>query len=139
MYLINMLIFAALSILHFYWAAGGKWGATNSVPAKASGETLFMPSPLATFVVALGLLGLALVMLGNSGFFDFLIARKYLYYADIAIGALFIIRAIGDFLYVGFFKKVIGTVFAKYDTAFYSPLCLLLGLISIYLGITQSV
>ena len=35
-------------------------------------------------------------------------------------------RAIGEFRYVGFFKRVRGSRFAKLDTVVYSPLCLLL-------------
>ena len=37
-------------------------------------------------------------------------------------------RAIGDFKYVGFFKRVRGSKFARMDTLVYSPLCLLLAL-----------
>ncbi len=33
----------------------------------------------------------------------------------------------GDFKWVGFFKRKKGTVFAKWDTVLYSPLCFLLG------------
>ncbi|MHA7965352.1 DUF3995 domain-containing protein [Paenibacillus sp. CAU 1782] len=43
------------------------------------------------------------------------------------LGSLFRIRAIGDLKWVGFFKKRKGTLFAKWDTALFSPLCLLLG------------
>jgi glyoxylase-like metal-dependent hydrolase (beta-lactamase superfamily II) len=37
-------------------------------------------------------------------------------------------RAVGDFRYVGFFKKVRGSRFARMDTFLYSPLCLMLSL-----------
>jgi hypothetical protein len=35
-------------------------------------------------------------------------------------------RAIGEFKYLGFFKRVTGSKFARLDTLLYSPLCLLL-------------
>jgi hypothetical protein len=35
-------------------------------------------------------------------------------------------RAVGEFKYVGFFKRVRGSRFATLDTWIYSPLCLLL-------------
>jgi hypothetical protein len=35
-------------------------------------------------------------------------------------------RAVGEFKYVGFFKRVRGSRFARLDTLLYSPLCLLL-------------
>ena len=37
-----------------------------------------------------------------------------------------LMRAIGDFRYVGFFKRVRGSRFARMDTTLYSPLCLAL-------------
>jgi hypothetical protein len=42
----------------------------------------------------------------------------------LALGLL--ARAMGDFNYVGFFKRVRGTRFARMDTLLYSPLCLAL-------------
>ena len=42
----------------------------------------------------------------------------------LALGLL--ARAIGEFKYVGFFKKVRGSKFARMDTLLYSPVCLLL-------------
>ena len=42
----------------------------------------------------------------------------------LALGLL--ARAIGEFKYVGFFKKVGGSAFARMDTLLYSPLCLAL-------------
>ena len=44
--------------------------------------------------------------------------------AALALGLL--VRAIGDFGYVGFFKRKGGNPFARLDTRVYSPLCLLL-------------
>jgi hypothetical protein len=42
----------------------------------------------------------------------------------LALGLL--ARAIGEFKYVGFFKRVRDSKFARLDTLLYSPLCLLL-------------
>lgn len=44
-------------------------------------------------------------------------------------GIVFLLRAIGKGKYVGFFKKIKHTRFAKQDTAFYSPLCVWISLI----------
>jgi hypothetical protein len=44
------------------------------------------------------------------------------------LAIVLIIRAIGDFKYVGFFKRIKNTPFARYDTQYYAPLCLYLGL-----------
>ena len=40
------------------------------------------------------------------------------------IATAFTLRAVGEFKYVGFFKRIRGTQFARMDTRFYSPLCL---------------
>jgi hypothetical protein len=37
------------------------------------------------------------------------------------------LRALGEFRYIGFFKRVRGTPFARMDSRYYSPLALLLG------------
>jgi len=44
---------------------------------------------------------------------------------SLLIAVAFFFRAVGDFNYVGFFKKVKNTGFAKRDNRYYSPLCLL--------------
>jgi hypothetical protein len=43
------------------------------------------------------------------------------------LSAAFIIRTVGDFRWVGYFKRQKGTVFAKWDTVLYNPLCLFIG------------
>ena len=43
-------------------------------------------------------------------------------------GLVLLLRAIGDFNLVGFFKRIRGSAFARMDTWFYSPLCVLLGI-----------
>jgi hypothetical protein len=51
------------------------------------------------------------------------VALSWLSFA-LALGLL--ARAVGEFKYVGFFKRVHGTKFARLDTLLYSPLCLIL-------------
>ena len=83
---------------------------------------------MAKGVVALGLFGFAYVTL--SAVTGWLPAR-WVFYGNLAIGGIFLLRAVGDFRYVGFFKKVKNTAFARNDTRYYSPLCLLLGVIAL--------
>ena len=47
------------------------------------------------------------------------------------VTGLFFLRAIGEFRYVGFFKRVRDTAFAKADTRFYSPLCVFIAVLSL--------
>jgi hypothetical protein len=44
------------------------------------------------------------------------------------LAGVFLLRAVGDRKYVGFFKRVRGTAFARWDSRLYAPLCLALGL-----------
>jgi hypothetical protein len=102
-----------LSGIHFYWIFGGKKGLSVSVP-ELEGEKLFLPSRWATFVVALGLLIMACINL---------VGWKL---GVLGIAVIFLLRSVGDFRYLGLFKKVRNTPFAQYDTQLYVPLCLLL-------------
>jgi len=74
-------------------------------------------------LVGIFLLGFAYVayMLGQGNHHNIMV------YMGWTIGVIFILRAIGEFNVVGIFKKIKGTVFAKYDMYFYIPLCLFVG------------
>lgn len=52
-----------------------------------------------------------------------------------AIAIVFALRAVGDFRYVGFFKRARDTVFARHDTFVYSPLCLALAVLAVWLAL----
>lgn len=118
-------ILSFLSLLHVYWALGGGRGFAAAIPT-ADDKPLFWPSPAMTLVVAFLLLVSAGLVLGNLGFWS--PGRiKWLFRAGLwGVTAVLTLRAIGDFKYVGFCKKVRHTTFAQNDTRFYSPLCLLL-------------
>jgi Protein of unknown function (DUF3995) len=128
--IINTAIFVVLSALHFYWAAGGTKFSESAIPTNTNGNLIFRPSPLATIIVAIGLLGFGLVMLANLGIFLTWLSPKIVRIATWAIIAIFGLRAMGDFRYVGFFKKIKNTTFAKNDTKIYSPLCLIISTLS---------
>jgi len=116
-----------LAGLHFYWAAGGEWGKRVALP-EVQGRAAFLPSPLMTVAVALALMGAAgvAILRGCVRFASF--PGSAAHWASIALGGVFLFRAIGEFRLVGFFKRVQGTAFATWDTWLFSPLCLLLAL-----------
>lgn len=119
-------IFVFLSAIHFYWAFGGRWGMGKAVPVNAAGEPMLKPGAVGTFIVALGLLFFALVLTANTGAFDNLINRRIVIWATRGIAVIFALRAIGDFKYVGLFRKVKQTPFGRRDTLLFTPLCLVL-------------
>ncbi len=132
---INAIVFISLSMLHVYWAFGGEIEMDKVIPVIEGKELAFKPPAAATLLVAAGLLGFAAVMLANLGYFDTFISKKWINYVTWAIGILFLVRAIGDFKYVGFFKKVYNSPFSTLDTRYYSPLCLVIALIAILIAI----
>lgn len=128
--------FIIIAVFHIFWALGFKSNIQNVVPV-INAEPVFTPGPIATFLVAMVLFGFAGVSLA-LGFPD-KIPANYLYaikIAGFAIGIILLVRAVGDFKYAGFFKKIKGSNFAKYDYWLYSPFCLISGLALLYLAKT---
>ena len=134
--IINTAVFTTLSFIHIYWAFGGKWGATAAIP-ETEGKLAFTPGKLITLVVAAGLFLFAMISISNFGIFTSWVESGYLRFGMWSIVAIFFLRAIGDFKVMGFSKKTRGTTFAKYDTNFYSPLCLYLASSSLIVILTN--
>jgi len=120
-------IFGFLSALHVFWAFGGTWGAQAAV-AEIHSRPRFVPSKGATLVVAAALAATAVVVLTRAQLVLGSVPPWASQWATAVLGAVFVLRSIGDFHLMGFFKSVRGTRFARRDTWLYSPLCLLLGL-----------
>lgn len=93
------------------------------------GKPRYAPGFLDTMLVAVALASAALFLLveGNYAFAPLLVRV-----AVVVIGLVFLARAVGDFGSFGFFKRARGTPFARRDTFIYSPLCLALGLGSLW-------
>ena len=109
-------ILSVLAFIHIYWASGGKWAATKVTPKLADGKPVFIPGPAATLAVAGFLLFAAAISAG-------LVLGEYRRWLMNAMALAFALRAIGEFRYCGFFKRIRNTEFAYWDTRLYSPLC----------------
>ena len=120
----NTVIFSLLSLLHFYWAFGGTVWLDGVLPTNSSGVKMLTPTTPITLLVAFALFSFALTSAGNYGVFDQFINRSYFLYGTLLIAVIFLLRAVGEFKFVGFFKTVTETPFAKYDFMIFSPLCL---------------
>lgn len=129
--IINALIFILLSLLHVYWAMGGKWAAAQVLPQVpgAEGARVFMPGKGMTLVVAAGLMGFALIQIGNV--YNNLESRLLLN-GLLGTGIVFGARVIGDFRYVGITKRVRDTTFARNDNRIFIPLCLYIALSNLF-------
>ncbi|MFD1629130.1 DUF3995 domain-containing protein [Pseudopedobacter beijingensis] len=136
--LVLFLIFLFISSIHFYWAFGGKWGSKAVLPTKDDNNTQVLnPTILSTLTVAFGLLCFGVFILVMSGLITFNIPLWLSKYGLWIIAGIFTLRAIGDFNYVGFFKKIKHTTFGKNDTKYFSPLCLTIGILTIILELIK--
>lgn len=126
--------FFTLAVLHFHWALGGTFGFEAAIPTKENGDKLMNPKKRDSAIVGLALFTFGLFFLVKIGYLLIPIPDWVLSYAGLGIGAIFCLRAMGDFKYVGFTKKIKSTPFAIKDTKYYSPLCMILGTIALILA-----
>ena len=108
---------AVLGVSHTYWACGGRRGKRAVIPQRGPGPNsapLLRPSRTATIAVALALFLAAAVTIDGAAA------------GNLVLALLFGLRAVGDFRWVGFSKRVRTTPFARWDTWLYSPLSLAL-------------
>jgi len=130
-------ILLLLAAVHVYWAAGGKAGKAAAVPT-AEGRAVISPSALGTAMVAAGLCLIVAILALRIGWLKLPVIAGDNILVQIAawlIAAVFALRAIGDFRYIGFFKRISDTRFARLDTLAYSPLCAVL---AVLIGIAAS-
>jgi hypothetical protein len=124
--LVTALVFALLSLLHVFWALGGRWAGAAVVPER-DGKPTLSPGPLATLVAALLLFAAAGLVAAAGGIVTVRAIPGWLPAAGTwCVGVVMLARFVGDFRYVGVFKRVRGTRFARLDSRAYSPLCLAL-------------
>ena len=119
-------VLAGLSGLHVYWAFGGQGGRKGAIPER-DGKPLFRPGRAGTLGVAFLLAVAGALVLGRAAVGPRLVPPVVCLWGAWGVAAAFIGRAVGDFNYVGFFKRRKTTVFSASDTRFYSPLALSLG------------
>ena len=118
-------IFSLLALVHVYWAFGGRVAKVAAIP-ELRGTPSFVPGRMATLLVACALFACAALLGAAAGFIDVPVEGVVIRWGCFGLALLLLLRAIGDFRLVGFFKTVRGSRFAWLDSALYSPLCLAL-------------
>ena len=129
--IILCILFFTLGGLHIHWLFGGRFGLEASLPSKENGEVVLKPKKIDIVLVAVGLLMMGIFYLVKSGIINYSLPSWLIQLIGWTIPAIFLLRAVGEFHYVGFFKKVRNTKFGKLDTAFFSPLCLFIGILGL--------
>lgn len=133
--LLNGSILTVISIIHFYWALGGKAGLERTLPTDLEGKRVINPKKPDAALVAAILLAFALLFFNKAGIIDFYLPHFISRFGTGTITFIFLLRAVGDFRYVGFSKKIKSTPFSELDTKYFSPLCLLIGTIGVLVEI----
>jgi|SRR5271169_1973029 len=121
-----ILLFGAA--FHVYWGCGGHVGSSVALPQRGDGTQAFKSNPAGAVLVAIFLVGCLILVVALSGLIQLPVPQRWLRIAVMALSVLFLARALSWHKYVGLFKSIRTTRFAKYDTWLYSPLCLLLSL-----------
>ena len=121
-------VLAFLGLTHLYWAAGGVAGKQAALPS-VGGAPVFKPSAIGTASIAVILLAMAAWVAAAAGILAAPVPQGVLRVGAFVLAAIFVLRAVGDFRYVGFFKRVRGSVFARRDTWGYSPFCVVLAVL----------
>ena len=126
--ILNTSILSLLGLLHLYWAYGGRWGFAEALPTNEQGERVLNPKKMDSTIVGIGLSIFAIYLLWYGDVVSLNLPWWVLEYGIWVIIIVFSLRAIGDFKYIGLFKKIRHTEFAGRDTRYYTPLCLWLSL-----------
>ncbi|HYW55836.1 MAG TPA: DUF3995 domain-containing protein [Polaromonas sp.] len=120
-------VFVLLAIWHFRMALLPTQGASGAVPS-VDGKPLFVPSVASTVAVGVVLLVFAGLVAATADLVQVGLSTSVLSWISYALALGLLARALGEFKYVGLFKRVRGSRFAELDTWVYSPLCLLLAI-----------
>ena len=131
-----ILLFA--SGFHFYWGFGGRVATDVALPQREDGSPVIETTALGAIAVALVLALVLLLVLGFAGIVHLPLPQSWLRAGTMLWAVIFAARALSWSRYVGLFKRIRTTRFARYDTWFYSPLCLVLGRGFFYLGLMDT-
>lgn len=127
-------VLAAIGGVHVYWAFGGVWPAKTRVELA---DTVIghqeMPGSLPTIIVAILMFGLAafgpILVWGDGAFIAWTIVKWMTW----AIAAVFFLRALATFVMPWFIEA--NQPFRRLDKKIYAPLCILLGIGFLCLGL----
>ncbi|HIW34926.1 MAG TPA: DUF3995 domain-containing protein [Candidatus Paenibacillus intestinavium] len=117
-----------ISLLHVYWAFGGKRGLKAVLPEQENIRTI-APGIVATVLVAILVASAALLLLMEAGLMKAFLPSFIVRSGVWVCAVIFALRVIGEFNYFGIFKKKRNTTFAKMDKYLYMPLCAYLSLV----------
>ena len=125
------IVFYTLGALHIYWGLGGKRALEQTLPTTTTGKKVLSPKLYHSMIVGIALVSFGIFYFIKSGTIDIHLPDLISNYGGWFISVLFSLRAVGDFKFVGLFKNVKETLFARLDTILFTPLCLTIGAVGI--------
>jgi hypothetical protein len=123
-------VLAGIGVLHIVWAFGARPLSSGAIPTRADGSPLFAPGTGVTLGVAALLLVAAFLVLERSGLGPGLLPGPWPELGSAGVAGVLLLRGIGEFRYVGLFKRERTTAFARLDTLLFTPLVLTLATLS---------
>jgi L-asparagine transporter-like permease len=115
-------VFLGMSVMHAYWAFGGRRG-TGLVIPTVNGRRTLNPSSHVAMLIAVALAVAAALALGSAGILHSTVPAWLIRSGLVGLSLVFGLRAVGDFRLIGFTKRIKDTGFACLDTTLFSPLC----------------
>ena len=128
--LFGAVVFAGLAALHVRWAVAGPGTFPAGVPTRPDGSPALNPGPVAAWSVAALLLASGWLLLERAGLGPHLLSPPIPAIGTTGVAVVLLLRGIGDFRYVGLFKRVRDTPFGRMDTRCYTPLVLALATVA---------
>jgi hypothetical protein len=120
---------------HVYWALRRMDGHAVLVP-EFEGKPVYEPRHTECLDVAAALaLSCVIVAVRGGGVPHSPMPEAWIQTGTVAVGVALVARAVGDFRFVGIFKRVRDTQFAEWDTRLFSPVSMLLGIATLWVAL----
>lgn len=133
--IVTSISFLVVSLMHFYWAFGGRFGIEKVIPTIHN-KAAFQPGLFLSLLVAFFLLIISVSAIALR--WPITLFEPWVKVFAYFLSVVFVVRAIGDFGLVGFFKKEKESEFGQFDTKYFSPLCLMWSISFIILAYYKS-
>lgn len=128
--ILGALVLGGIGIAHLFWAFGGRPSSGAVIPTRPDGTPVLSPGRGMTIAVAVLLFLAAFLLLQRGGVGAALLPLRIRMIGAAGVAAVLLLRGIGDFRYVGLFKRERDTPFGRMDRRYYTPLVLVLALLA---------
>lgn len=130
-------VLTVIAAIHVYWAFGPRGIFPAALPTGPDGSPVLQPGVTASLGVALLLLLAAFLLIEQAGEGPGWLPPLWRVVGTAGVAIVLVLRGIGDFRYVGLFKRYRGTPFARLDTLVYTPLVLALGALASVVALSR--